>query len=277
MNQEQRDKLMRYLEAYLDGTLPAAQRAAFEDLLKRSEPLRRMVASQKSIDDSLKRQFEPPAAADVLGRILDHGHVAPSDAEAQSARNLLLAPLDAKRPAGVAAPRRRPFAGVRVLAVAASLVLAAGGVWMYWDSIRGLIGIQDSAPPGPPVPRTLSAIYQNEIDKGFKCQWECKTEEEFANTFRDKLGQALVMAPAPPDVQTLGLAYTTAITPQTVFLLAYVDKQPVIVFADRLKKDKPQPAPAPGLHLHRREVGTLVLYELTPFDTPRVSQLFKQP
>jgi hypothetical protein len=59
----------------------------------------------------------------------------------------------------------------------------------------------------------------------------------------------------------------------TTTMLARVDDQPVMVFVDRKEnqeEDVIPPAPNSGLHLFRKDLGDLVLYEVTPFDQARV-------
>jgi hypothetical protein len=57
-----------------------------------------------------------------------------------------------------------------------------------------------------------------------------------------------------------------------------INGQKVIVFIDRASADTtPQKLGNPALNLFRREVGTLVLYELTPLDRSYVLDLFYDP
>jgi hypothetical protein len=69
-----------------------------------------------------------------------------------------------------------------------------------------------------------------------------------------------------------GLAYLGGMSPHTTAMLARVDQSPVLVFVDRLERDQPQamPEPSSGLRLFRKQLGELVLYELTPLTAPRV-------
>lgn len=267
MTPEQRDKLMRYLEAYLDDRLPRPNRAAFEKLLERSPELRRIVARQRDCETALRRHFAPPAAPDILSLV---------DAPALDAPQPEVPESAAAAGSAGDVPRVAAFRRGRAWAVAAGLALVAGGLYLAREPIGGLFVAKDSEPPPAPAPRTLASIYKNEIAKGFQVQWQCKSDEEFINTFRDRLGQPLALGALPPGVESLGLSYTTGLSLQTVFLLARADQREVIVFVDRLSRDKPQAdPPAPGLHIHRREIGNLVLYELSPFDQPRLLGHFR--
>ena len=61
--------------------------------------------------------------------------------------------------------------------------------------------------------------------------------------------------------------------------MARVHGQPVIVFVDRIRAEREQQQLPPNseLHLYRREVGKLVLYELSPLDRPYVLDSFYIP
>ncbi len=54
--------------------------------------------------------------------------------------------------------------------------------------------------------------------------------------------------------------------------MARVNNSPVMVFVDRLEADvHPElPEVCAGLRLYRKELGSLVAYELSPFDKPQV-------
>ncbi len=72
----------------------------------------------------------------------------------------------------------------------------------------------------------------------------------------------------------VGLTYCGGLSRYTTTMLARVDGQPVMVFVDRRENDEQivPPDPKTGLHLFRKELGDLVLYELTPFAEPRVME-----
>jgi len=61
---------------------------------------------------------------------------------------------------------------------------------------------------------------------------------------------------------------------QAEALMATVDGEHSVVLVDRLISDKPlEVRPGSGLNLFRREMGTLVLYEITPLPGPRLLDL----
>lgn len=243
------------LDLYLDGLLPPAERAAFERRLDAEPALAALVARQRSIDACLKKQFAPPDFGPAIAPL----SVSPNG----QATGMRLSP---ESPGHI--PHRRKF-----LAAAAVIGLLAFFGWRFSGYFAP---VDDRYAPKPW--RSLEAIYQEKVASGFQVDWECKDDEEFSNTFRSRLGQHLLLAQLPPNVQSLGLAYCNSISPNTVFLLARVDGREVIVFADRLFDDKPQPPlRTAGLSLFRREIDSLVLYELTPSAEPKVLPHFYNP
>ena len=63
-----------------------------------------------------------------------------------------------------------------------------------------------------------------------------------------------------------------------MYALARVDGQPVVVFVDRAERDPSTlQEPTEGLHLFRRPLGGLVLYELTPLEYPALLEQFFLP
>ncbi len=231
------------LDRYLDGQLDAGARASFEAALARDSSLRAEVELQRRIDGALE------------------GAVAQGDPDA------ILARARATR-----ARRARSRKIVRVvLALGVFLAVAAALAWWLAPAP------EEPAPGykrGPPRP--LQVIYAERVQTGFKPDWVCKDDKEFADTFKKELGVPLAVVTVP-QVAMVGLAYTSSLSSQTVAFLARVGEREVIVFVDTLKHDSHPKLPADSkLHLFRSELGGLVLYELTPLDEPHVAALFKE-
>ena len=122
----------------------------------------------------------------------------------------------------------------------------------------------------PRIP--LAEIYQTRIAEGFRPTWLCEDDREFASTFLKRQGQSLLLAEMPAGSKMVGLAYCGGLSRYTTTMLARVDGVPVMVFVDRTSADtdpKLDQSRA-GLHLFRKELGSLVLYEVTPLAEPRV-------
>ncbi len=251
MTPQDRPERGSQLDAYLDGLLTGPEREAFERRIEGDAELRNEMARQRRIDASLARMFAPPAMNDLLAR-----------AEGNGAAGPVRAPVK---------PRRS--GGWIPLAAAAAVAVAGASVWWYWDTLTS-----DQPGHGPVVQsRPLDEVYHKLVADGFHVDWECPPEQ-FRETFSYRMDQPMLLADASQDITPLGLAYRTSITPFTIVLLARVEGKPVVVFADRIAKDPGQNVPASsGLHLFKREVGKLALYEVTPLEAPRLLDLFYQP
>ncbi len=248
MTESSRPQPEHTLEAYLDGLLEGPDREAFERRIEEQPDLQAAVRQHRAVDSALKRVIGPPPVAR----------------------------LD---PAGDAAgPARAPATGgwrlaVKRLAVAAAL---AGGVFGAWQIYSVLS--PDAGGYQPMAWRSLETVYRNEIESGFEPSWVCENDEEFRQSFSKSHGQPLLLAQLPDRVSALGLAYCNSITLKTTYLLATVEGEPVIVFVDRRDRDPGQTlSPGSDLHLYSRHVGSLVLYELSPLDQPRLLDHFYDP
>lgn len=244
----------RLIEEYLDGRLPEAARHAFEQRLEREAGLRAEVQMQRELDSALGRCYAPPALDDIVSR---------------AAATLPVMPARRARvPFG-----QRPLA-VRLLvevAVAAAVGLVIGGGYVLYR------GVEDPGGVAPALARqTLEQFYQERAAKDFAPDWVCPPEV-FRVTFAYRLGQPVLMTETPR-VRMLGLAYSNTLTPFTVNVMAKVDGQGVIVYADKADAAPPQRrCDGSGLRLFERRLGPLILYELTPLDEPHVLDLLYIP
>jgi hypothetical protein len=243
------------LDAYLDGLLGAADRDDFERRLEREPDLRAQVKYQQLIDHALRQCYAPPQPDRVL-------------AEIDAARTTIRTGMRDRAcvPTYFGMPRR--------LAVAAMLALGAVAVWRVWSFSRPA----PSAKYPQRARKPMHITYRDMIENGFKPDWVCKTDEEFATAFRRRLGQPLLLAGLPDGISTVGLSYPNTITHRTIALLGKVRDHEVLVFVDRVRYDKGQSVPATsGLNLYRRQIGALVLYELSRLPEPHLLDLFYTP
>lgn len=236
------------IDAHLNGGLAADGRLGFERMLEEHPNLRPELARQERIHKTLRRLFAPPPDS-RLHAIADAALVA------------------APAPATPAtAPRRR-------LAAAAALLGIIAGSWLIWTAL----GIRVRGPGYVTLPRTsLDDVYDAQVAGGLGPEWRCETDEEFSEAFADRLGQPLVLDALPAGTEALGLSYCNCFTPRTMYLLARSDGRAVIVFVDRVERDTAPSAPD-GLNLFRSRVGPLVLYELSPLETPAVLPFLREP
>ena len=256
MNRESNKKLQRWINAYLDDLLDEPQRAQFRQLMDRRPALRSELELQARIDESVVRLFASPSMESSRGRVTSSAGAAA---------------------VGTRRPRKSWAASLAIVGGVAVLVLLAGGGWWFWNTLY---------PPAPaarvPTIRrlTLAEIYREAEQTDFKPDWVCKTDKQFICTFYWKLGHGLLLGEAPVGVQPLGLSYANAVntgTFQIVLLTAKVNERGVIVAADNVEKDRGQTIePGAGLHLHKRRLDHIVLYEVSPFDKPSLLGLFKE-
>jgi hypothetical protein len=227
--------------------------AAYQRKIESDEPLRDEADLQQDIDQSLRRLFTPPSADRVTAGI----------AEVRQSKSHKL-PAPAKRDRG-AVPRR--------LAAAAAIAVGLFGGWLIWNAV----GPKGSGGYGEW--RNFETVYANAVDNDMKPEWTCDTEPEFADSIRSHFGQAAVIPFELPDgMAALGLAYCNSISRRTVYLLAEVNDEPIIVFIDRVEADPGQTMDeSSNLNLFNRRLGLLVLYELSPLEKPTLLQLFYDP
>jgi len=218
------------MNAYLDDLLSPEQRVEFELELERDASLRATMKLQREIDRSLQQMFSPP------------NDPRPS-LPAQSERGA----------------RQRNWTGnlrrIGFWAVAASVVWFAVFLGMP-RSHR--IRFNE---------RPLEEIYDQCVTAGFQPYWDCNDDpDRFAATFRSRNGVALKLGQLLPGCRMAGLSYLAGISRSTTAMLALVDSDEVIVFVDELVNDRDiEPPPeSSGLRLYRKELGSLVLYEITP-------------
>ena len=123
--------------------------------------------------------------------------------------------------------------------------------------------------------RSLENIYATRVESGFQADWLCSDAREFATTFLERQQQPLLLRPMAAGRVMVGLAYIPGINEMTTTLMCLVDGEPVMVFVDRLQDDiRPDlefaKAPPPGLHVFRKQLAGLAIYELTPWEAPGV-------
>ncbi len=250
------------LDRYLDGLMSVEERSAFEARLAEDAALADEIERQRRIDESLNRYSQPPAPDRVLAAIRKHIETAGDD-EARAVQS----PPQMKL--------RLPAAWRR-FAVAAALLLGIVGLWQIATIMTGSPeGAYDSGPH-----RSLMQAYRHTVDSGFKEEWVCSDDAVFAMVFKDAFGQMLSMnLPLPAGVDAKGLNFFNIYSKQTIGVLALVEGEPVMVFVDRLENEDNEPPPQPdaGLHVFRRELGSLVLFEVTPLDEPALVEHLTAP
>lgn len=228
------------IDAYLDAALAPDEREQIARQLAVNSQLQADVELQSRVDQSLARLFAPPAPPDGLLLRLRQSAVA------------------------MPASGRQRRMKVAALATAATIIWAM----LTWYFFAGGTAAPRYSPNLP-----LETIYEKCVADGFRPKWVCEDKHEFASTFFARQGQGLLLADMPAGAKMEGLTYCGGLSRYTTTMLARVDGSPVMIFVDRATADT-HPTLPPGeakLHLFRKELGPLVLYELSPLDQPKLS------
>jgi hypothetical protein len=235
------------LDRYIDGLLSPAERDVFEARMRGDDELRAQLEVHQRIEASLFRLFAAPLALKLPS-------IAP--AAPSPIRLSLWARLS-----------KSPFAAV------AALLFIALATWQVYLRVQDA-GMTGKDYPDSQVWRSIETVYQAQSRPGAEPSWPCKSDQEFAVTFHKNLGQGLLMTPLPADVQSLGVSYTNTLSPKTVYYMARRQGKVILVFADRLANDSQPSLSDPKLHWFRKQTGSIVLYEVSPFDKALLLDLF---
>src|SRR5687767_6248359 len=250
------DQLVAQLEAYLDGLLPPQERGAFEQRIADDAELRDALEQQRKVEHSLRRLISSPSASVVASMVAEIRDSAALDGEELIKRSLdrVFMPPPAETPklvlqeiralqtssngmvetgGNVRAERRETLASqaappafgrgaagpyrlggtFRYGAVAALWVIALlAAAWAGWTVYNS------SAPPSQLAAKLTIDEYYSKKVKHWVPYWVCENDEQFASSFRDRFGQALLLplASMPAGVSAQGLDYCHTITPSTV-------------------------------------------------------------
>lgn len=244
------------LDDYLDGLLDEEATSRFEARIHADRDLQAEIERQTVVNDALGRMCTP--SPEVEQRVFEAVRNAP-----------------AARPVPIARSKAVPFYQQR-WAIAALVALGVVGTWRLVGVIQQSRIDRDEYGPKPWT--SVVTYYDNAVETGFKPEWACETDKEFSDTFKTRFRQPLLLAPGSDTVEALGLGYVNCLTPKTVTLLARVQGKPVVVFVDKLKNDThPELPQTSSLNIFRKEIGRLILYEVSPLAKSHVLDLFYVP
>jgi hypothetical protein len=169
------------------------------------------------------------------------------------------------QPPAEAAPLRMPAARrfpARTVfwAAAAAIVLAGVGVFTLLQRTGGT------------GPSPLAPLYRSTIAAGFVPQEICTSSDKFADWCEYAYGQYLYPPEKHDGIEFVGWNYANVVTMKSGVLLARVQGREVLVVIDRKYRDEHpiKDSGDPTLHSFRKEVGKVVLYEVTPLDKPSI-------
>ncbi len=276
------DKGQDELDLYIDGLLDDERRAAFERKLFADPELAAELERQRSLDSRLSAAFpvpENPVLVDMPVQVpagSKPAEVPAGSVPANSAAGEQGA-LNGRRPRPAGGPRRT----WQRVAMAAS-VLVAVGLWAVGDydvADEGAGGVVDEGPvvvvdAGGQSCSAFGGLYAELADDWRMAAGACNVPHDLSQHFQDSLGQALFVD-ATAELAIEG-PFAIRRWPTTTLLASPQQPEPILILVDELARD-PRPvleADSPA-HLFRRELGDLVLYELTPWDAPRALELFR--
>lgn len=242
-------------DAYVDGLLSDAKRAAFELRVAGDSRLAQQLELHEQIQLSVQRQFPIESAPEDTSAVGIQG--SSQDASLRDGEETLRRPL----PTTASGSNRRMLAAslVGLAAAAAAWVV----VWQGdFQSVKGPFF----------QPRSVAAVYQETLANGFEPYYECRDDQRFRDVFQRRQGIALRLAELPLGSTMLGLSYSGGLSRETTGMLCRVDQQPLMVFVDRIANDFPDAArsTSDAVHIHRVVRDGLVFYEVSPFDVPRM-------
>lgn len=244
------DNLERKLHAYVAGEMGEQERAKFETMLADDPELSSRTDVQLAIESRMRKTFAfaKPTVSEVESWLTEADVPATTFTAQATSRS------------------RREWLriGVTVASLAATVAIIA-----FFAQ-----GRSNRTPEPFFEPVALAQVYRENVDHGFRPYYFCEDEERFAATFRKRQLVGLRLKPTPDDRYMTGLSYTGGLSRETTAMLCLVKEKPVMVFVDRLDTDNESIAVSKpdGLHVHRAELGGLVLYEVSPFDSPMMMQ-----
>ncbi len=223
------------IDAYLDGTMSAAERIAFESRLASDPSLASELELQRRIDARLGVLMAPPEIAPVA--------VTPPRPTPQSA-----APIPISRAA-------HPIPNW--MRLAAVLALVTLGIWAALaQPWRAMLG---------PDPSDIAAnvTYSELVKGGLQPSWVCESDAVFRKFTKDKFGVPFAVTPAP-GLELVGWTYTSGLLDASAsVLMCRVDGKPSIVVVGPLADDRRMHVDASsGVQIHRKLWSGLVMYEV---------------
>jgi len=120
-------------------------------------------------------------------------------------------------------------------------------------------------------------IYTRIVSAGFDPAVECRTDQQFIEWMRNNHDTEVLIPASTPGIELVGWDYKRALTTRTSVLLARVRPdadtpgvEVIVLIDDRTEARRLFAPEGSGLHVHRRTLGSVVLYEVTPLDRPRL-------
>jgi hypothetical protein len=240
------------LDAYLDGQLGGAERAAFEARLARDPALAGARDAQRQIDGRLRGLFVVPPFIP-----LPINGNPPSGANGHPANGHPVAPAAAAGKAGGWTALKSAILSTKGLVVGLALLTSLLGVGAWLAFFR-------PAPPPPPQGLTFAEIFQKQVNTPPDGAID---DARVASHASATIGHPIRLKGRSANLKLVSMSSAHVMSPHTFVLQARYEGQDVLLLADRACEDVPA-GHSCGMNQFRREVGGVVLYELTPLDQP---------
>lgn len=241
------------LEALLDGRLGPADAAQAQGECAADLKL------QESIDAALRGRFTPPPPDRVLAHLQAAGK-APTPLKARS--------VDWRRP---------------LLVAACILALVGSGWWLAYNRLIPGFGdgsrmVENPRRNPPFAGPTVVEVHEALLAAGYKPTLPTADPRAIAASVWRRTGQGLQPANLPSGARVLGVSEKPCLSERSLVLLMEVAGKPLSLIVDKLENDRLYCVTAPmEITPFRREVGDLVIYEVTPHGKPLVYDSFVDP
>jgi hypothetical protein len=254
------------LDRYIDDVMDPAERTGFEEVMLRDVAVAARVQFARSTDERLRGAYAYPenvssVAENITLRLPEERNITIGGRPVVVVRD----PSAKPRVTEMSEAEKPRSHGRRnaLFAIAASLAVAA--TYSLWPREEIRLVSPDE-------------IYRRLVMSGWTPSFTCENDEQFVIAVKKRLGVGVLIPLATTGVTLNGWGYSegytgTPIGNTTMFLLTEVEGKPVLVLMERASRDRKVELSDAGknaLHLFRRKVGGVVLYEVTPWPTQRV-------
>jgi hypothetical protein len=249
------------LDAYVDGVMPPAERAAFERRLAADPALAAGLAAQRRMDRSLRGLFVVPPFAGLP----INGHPTP----------------DPTSPVGNGMPLNgMPVTGA-VKTAAAAVTKAAAPYNLILGGLMAVIVVCVSwlAYNALHDPRRSFEDVYHDASAARVSPGAASAESACGGM----LGGLVTVKKLPAGVKIVGSGIEQVLSERTVVIRARVEGREVVLFADMASRVDQSSAKArvgkraDGLNVFMRQGNGMMIYEMTPFDKPKILGLLEFP